>query len=369
MNTPKRLLFVTLVASAALLPTVNAGPETTLTGPVERYISIDNVCAWPNLTVLPDGTIIVAIFNRPSHGQEAGSIEAWASQDGRFWEKRGVVAPHEPDTNRMHVAAGLAKNGDLVMLSTGFTNLQQPGQSKKLPFRDRLLPPWVCRSSDGGRTWTHTNSFPSPLEGFGPFLVFGDIKAGADGALHASAYAQKAGDPEKEDRAWHFRSDDDGRTWRIISVIGTGHNETALLHLEGKRWLAAARTIGPQQVDLFRSNDDGTTWAGPEHVSEAKQIPADLARLADGRLLLTYGTRVADQRGVLGKLSSDEGKTWSAPIRLADSLSSRECGYPSSIQRPDGKIVTAYYSAGVADHTRYHMGVVIWTPPSSTPTP
>jgi Neuraminidase (sialidase) len=103
-------------------------------------------------------------------------------------------------------------------------------------------------------------------------------------------------------------------------------------------------------------------------VSEAKQIPADLARLADGRLLLTYGTRVADQRGVLGKLSSDEGKTWSAPIRLADSLSSRDCGYPSSIQRPDGKIVTAYYSAGVGDHTRYHMGVVIWTPPS-TPTP
>ena len=255
------------------------------------------------------------------------------------------------------------------MLSTGFTNLQQPGQSKKLPFRDRLLPPWVCRSSDDGRTWTHTNSFPSPPEGFGPFLVFGDIKAGADGALHASAYAQKADDPEKEDRAWHFRSDDDGRTWRIISVIGTGHNETALLHLEGKRWLAAARTIGPQQVDLFRSSDDGATWAGPEHVSEAKQIPADLARLTDGRLLLTYGTRVADQRGVLGKLSSDEGKTWSAPIRLADSLSSRDCGYPSSIQRPDGKIVTAYYSAGVGDHTRYHMGVVIWTPPSSTPTP
>jgi hypothetical protein len=24
---------------------------------VERYIAIDNVCAWPNLTAMPDGTL------------------------------------------------------------------------------------------------------------------------------------------------------------------------------------------------------------------------------------------------------------------------------------------------------------------------
>ena len=27
---------------------------------MERYIAIDNVCAWPNLTALPDGTLAVA---------------------------------------------------------------------------------------------------------------------------------------------------------------------------------------------------------------------------------------------------------------------------------------------------------------------
>jgi len=27
---------------------------------MERYIAIDNVCAWPNLTVLPDGTLAAA---------------------------------------------------------------------------------------------------------------------------------------------------------------------------------------------------------------------------------------------------------------------------------------------------------------------
>ena len=32
--------------------------------PVERYVAIGNVCAWPNLTQLRDGTIVATI----SHG-------------------------------------------------------------------------------------------------------------------------------------------------------------------------------------------------------------------------------------------------------------------------------------------------------------
>ena len=33
----------------------------------ERYIAIDNVCAWPNLTRLPDGEIIATIFHQRYH--------------------------------------------------------------------------------------------------------------------------------------------------------------------------------------------------------------------------------------------------------------------------------------------------------------
>ncbi len=31
---------------------------------MERYVAIDNVCAWPNLTVLPDVTLAVTIHAR-----------------------------------------------------------------------------------------------------------------------------------------------------------------------------------------------------------------------------------------------------------------------------------------------------------------
>ncbi len=48
---------------------------------VERYIAIDNVCAWPNLTAMPDGTLAVAIYNQPVHGHWHGDVEVWASTD------------------------------------------------------------------------------------------------------------------------------------------------------------------------------------------------------------------------------------------------------------------------------------------------
>ena len=371
--------LLTLFSFTAAVQAASTAPqEIALTGTVERFISIDNVCAWPNLTAMPDGSITAAIFNRPSHGQEEGSIDIWGSADGRFWEKRGTAAPNKPQTNRMHVAIGLANNRDLVALVTGFTNIQQPGQDKKLPFRDKygekkagrrthfLMPAWVCRSRDGGRTWTQVDQFPAPPEGWSTFIPYGDIVIGADGALHATCYSSKTNAPVRTTNAWHFRSDDDGKTWRATSIIGTSHNETDLFHLGGKKWLAASRTVDTVALDLFRSDDDGATWSGRQKVAGVQQMPADLVRLSDGRLLLTYGNRVAGQFGVQAKLSRDNGMTWSIPIRLAHSVG-RDCGYPSSIQRPDGSIVTAYYSAGVENHSRYHMGVVIWTPPAPNP--
>ena len=149
-------------------------------------------------------------------------------------------------------------------------------------------------------------------------------------------------------------------TWRPTSVIGMRHNETAIFHLGGRNWLAAARI---EAMEIFRSTDDGASWGDMRRVTEPNEINGHLARLKDGRLLLSYGNRVKGQFGVLAKFSSDEGLTWSAPVRLVDSLE-QDCGYPSSVQRADGKIVTAYYAKRVLNHERYHMGVAIWEAPA-----
>jgi hypothetical protein len=332
---------------------------------ITRYIAIDNVCAWPNLTLLPDGSINATIFSKPSHGQVAGAAECWNSPDGAFWTRRGIPAPNEENTNRMNVAAGLAKNGDLLVLCSGWTDVKQPQRPKQAVFRDDILSTWVCRSSDGGKSWTQIQAFPKPDDGWTNHIPFGDIKQGDDGALHVSCYGGEWTDPSKSTktkgyRSWHFRSDDDGQTWTRTGTIHKTGNETTLLHLGGKRWLAAARETA---MDLFISEDDGLTWGAPNRVTQKNEINGHLLRLKDGRILLAHGSRVKGQFGVLAKITADEGKTWAEPIRIADTLES-DCGYPSTVQRADGKLVTAWYSKTSANHQRYHMGVAIWDVPA-----
>ena len=64
---------------------------------LERYIAIDNKCAWPNLTLMPDGSIVAAIFGEPCHQLWEGSSECWISRDdGRLWSYLSVPVVWPP---------------------------------------------------------------------------------------------------------------------------------------------------------------------------------------------------------------------------------------------------------------------------------
>ncbi|MBZ0294446.1 MAG: glycoside hydrolase [Anaerolineae bacterium] len=330
---------------------------------MEHYLAIDNVCAWPNLTLMPDGSIIATIFNQPTHGGWEGDVECWASEDdGQSWQKRGTPAPHEPTTNRMNVAAGVAQDGTLVVLASGWTNRPPTTQEPKVYFADSAhLPAWVCRSTDGGRTWDRSGTITYP-DGLTRIpTAFGDVIPLADGTLGVSLYGRD--EDNQDNMSSHlYHSADGGQSWQHRAVIApTIYNETALLALSSGRLLAAARTWGDQRLDMFYSDDAGFTWTNSGVVSLAMQIPAQMIQLADGRVLMVYGLRNPGLFGVAARLSSDEGLTWSAPRLLVNLGSERvDCGYPASVQTADGTIVTAYYAAGIPQHQRYHMGVVRW---------
>ena len=49
---------------------------------LERYVAIDNKGNWPNLTLMPDGSIVATVFGEPAHGLWEGSPECWISRDG-----------------------------------------------------------------------------------------------------------------------------------------------------------------------------------------------------------------------------------------------------------------------------------------------
>jgi Neuraminidase (sialidase) len=142
------------------------------------------------------------------------------------------------------------------------------------------------------------------------------------------------------------RSSDGGRTWSAPQRIADDYGETSLLALPDGTLLAAVRHTRRGIVAITRSEDEGRTWSAPQPVTTPVQMPGDLLALADGRVLLTYGRRIAPF-GVRAILSRDGGRTWHTQRRVtlvADSIT-RDCGYPSSVQLADGSIVTAYYAA------------------------
>jgi len=239
------------------------------------------------------------------------------------------------------------------VIASGWSNRYGPG-CKGAAFRAGILEPWVCRSADGARTWTvDKNGFPAKGPRGGQCIPFGDILPGHDGRLRVAIYEVL---DLRDDRAYIYRSPDDGKTWGEPAALDEKQyrNETALLHLGNGKWLAAARI---SELQLYASEDDGKTWRARGPLTTASQHPGHLLRLRDGRLLLSYGNRTAD-RGVDVRFSRDEGRTWSAPLRVADFQG--DGGYPSSVQLADGQVLTAYYASKTSYHPRYHMGVAIW---------
>jgi hypothetical protein len=85
-----------------------------------------------------------------------------------------------------------------------------------------------------------------------------------------------------------------------------------------------------------------------------------MIRLKDGRLLLTYGFR-AEPFGIRARTSSDEGRTWSEDIMVRADGGNWDIGYPRTVQRRDGKVVTVYYYNDAPDKERY-VAATIWKP-------
>ncbi len=374
--------FLTLLVAgglAAPFAAVTAAPNALPPLPLyERYVAIDGACAWPRLTLLPNGEISALIWPYPNHGFVQGAAEVWNSADqGRTWQRTGVPVPNDPGFNRMNAAAGVADDGTYVALLSGWPRPYLPpwkgtledeavlGQTPAYKAA-RTLPAVPAVSSDGGRTWQRYPALTEPLEPGGNALVpFGAIASLPGGQLGVIQYYSDA---------WFFTSADHGRTWQRRGPVTTdhAHNETTWIRLENGDLLAASRGAENSCLDAYRSTDGGVTWKAEGPLTLNGQHPADLTRLADGRILLTYGVRNPGLWGVAVRFGDATGRNWSAPMVLVDFETSsdhpglaeprRDGGYPSTVALADGTLVTAYYTRGIPAHYRYHVGVVRWKP-------
>ena len=175
-----------------------------------------------------------------------------------------------------------------------------------------------------------------------------------------------------EGRVFCARTKDSGMTWQFVSWIGPEPGGWSIMPSnvrlpDGRFLVALRRREGTHNfIELFASDNEGETWqllstpAPKVSLGRTFGNPPSMIRLCDGRLCLTYGYR-AKPYGIRARLSYDDGASWSKEIILRADAGSPDLGYPRTVQRPDGKIVTIYYFNDSADGERYIAGT-IWEP-------
>jgi hypothetical protein len=221
-------------------------------------------------------------------------------------------------------------------------------------------------SYDRGKTWKG----PYRLPLFGQKGVMGRTDYIVDGPDVCTLFLTASKTNSKEGRPFCARTTDGGRTWKFLSFIGPEPSGYAIMpstvRISATDLVTAIRIRDPGEgkswIDAYVSHDDGRSWSflSTPAPDTGEGNPASLLRLPDGRLAMPYGYR-AEPSGMRLVLSSDQGKSWTKPIYLRDDGGGRDLGYPRSVVRPDGKVVTVYYYHDRSGPTRY-LAATIWAP-------
>ncbi len=251
-------------------------------------------------------------------------------------------------------------------------------------------------SYDYGRTWPESKTLQPPVitgsfggvEGFFGGEGNAVVERGADGVVKSIGvigFTYKKGTKFPADPAigmirW---SSDRGHSWSKEvrppewlwkesyqgKIYTRGISEGSLVRAANGWLVAALRTDMPYQfvalhndnlegIAISISKDDGVTWSPLNTLYQGGRMHANLLRMPDGRLVMTYIVRqdyegirrVSYRRGCEAIVSRDHGLTWNRAEKYVldefeysdGSPLSLACGHLSSTLLSDGNILTTY---------------------------
>ena len=333
--------------------------STQIINPDRRFY-----CGWPTLARCKNGQLMVSWSGgREDHVCPFGRVEFMMSDDeGKTWGPARVLTDGPIDDRD----SGCMETDKGTILVTTFTSLAyvpqlkkaeaiEPGQSgawdaerlqqwKDVHYaltdkeRQHELGVWMLRSTDAGKT------FSKPYD----CLVnspHGPIQLSDGRQLYAGKDLWRGG--------WVgvCESCDDGQTWKRLADIPTrqgdqqeNYHELHAVQCPSGRIVAQIRNHNTQHARetlQSESNDHGKTWSAPHSIG-VWGLPSHLVRLADGRILMTYGHR-RPPYGNQARVSENEGRTWSAAVVISGDGAGGDLGYPSTVQLGDGSLLSVWY--------------------------
>lgn len=301
---------------------------------------------------LPDGGLVTVDTTRCLISRD----------NGKSWSSYPLFKDTSAYSIRVERALIRTRRGTLIL---AFMN-----EKEKSPFKwredihdvpDAVLPTYVVRSTDGGRTWESPQLMHRDWTG-----AIRDIIETKDGHIVFSSMMMRH-DPGRH-TVLTYTSSDDGKSWKrsnIIDLGGVGHHagvtESTLEQLKSGELLMYMRTNWGSFWET-RSVDKGVTWTDFRSTPiKASTAPGMFKRLKSGRLIMIWNQNLpqgrksyplrggdnnwsevyqSNHREELSVMfSDDEGKTWSAPIVIARvTKPNAQVSYPYFLERNPGEI-------------------------------
>lgn len=312
--------------------------------------------AFPHLADLGDGELLLAFRQAPRqevirHTHPRSVITVVRSYDwGQHWDLENatqLAAGGGQELGLLHLGGGvvggaLAKHG--VVPTREGERAGFPPQPHEYPFG--LNGGYWAVSRNWGLTWQIEDFRVVDLDAM-PCAA--PIRA-ANGDILLPAYGW-SGQISVQSSVL-YRSADEGESWSDPTVMALGTDartycEPGLVELAPGHLLCLHRiedvTVGQRGI-FWRteSHDNGATWSTPEETGILSGACPRPIRLADGRVLLTFGRR-STPCGIRAMLSEDGGRTWDDTAWVLRETPDADCGYSSTIPLPDGAMLTACY--------------------------
>lgn len=319
---------------------------------------------WPTVNIDRDGVLYaVCSGHRIEHVCPFGKNLLYRSFDGgETWTEPQIIN----DTFKDDRDGGLAIGKDGTFILTWFNNEMSLYKNhyendKNNPdfFKGELIGGYlkVCetipdellkegsfarRSYDRGLTWTEPERVPVSAP-HGPIFL-------RNGELLYLGKEFFSGTLEKDEI---FACKYINGKWEAIGKVSLPPEinknqvyEPHVIELPDGKLLGALRVqINTEQwedftIYLCRSQDGGKTWTTPEPTGISGS-PPHLMLHSSGALIMSYARR-RDNYSERVIISYDGGKTFGKEIVLRNSKTD-DLGYPSTVELPDGSLITVYY--------------------------
>ena len=333
--------------------------------------SMFNYFGWPSVTRLPGGALAMAASGfRMRHICPFGKgVLCYSYDEGKTWTPPAVVM----DTPLDDRDSGIVSYGNGRVIFTSFNNSvsAQRGWMEKLkddtpqsaaskaftrayvdlltaiPDSEKLLGSTYKLSEDGGYRFGQT--LLSPVT-----APHGPMPRKDGGLMYIGRRFTAEDSPAQGEEPYIqcYRFNESGQMEYVSSIenIPDGEGgwllscEPHAIELPSGKIIVHIRVQGGCfTVYQSISEDGGKTFSKPVRLlSRFGGSPAHLLRHSSGLLLSVYGYR-EEPYGIRYMTSEDEGETWKTDLVLDDSADTADLGYPASVERKDGRILTVYY--------------------------